>query len=237
MWSGGALAGWHFERLAAFTRRHVRAAGLVAVAGLCVGVGTYCLERLVGGESPNSASAVFQPVVVVETLAYGWGLLALGLRWSDAGAPRRRLAASGADYSFGIYLAHPLVLQGLLLLAQHTGVLAAVRRAPAVVELVVLLGICVPVVYAASWALVFVLRRTLLSLVLTGRPSTTRPRGTNQCGGEQDQAGKPGGLPPRRVPDLEPPGPPGELMRISQSPQRMTTLRAGRPDDHSAAAR
>ena len=58
---GGALAGWHFERLAAFTRRHVRVAGLVAVAGLCVGVGTYCLEWLVSGESPNSASAVFSP--------------------------------------------------------------------------------------------------------------------------------------------------------------------------------
>ncbi len=181
---GGALAGWHFERLAAFTRRHLRVAGLVVVAGLCAGVGTYCLEWLLGGESPGSASAVFQPVVVVETLAFGWGLLALGLRWSDAGAPRRRLAASCADCSFGIYLAHPLVLQGLLLLGQRAGVLALVRRAPAVVELVVLLGICVPVVYVASWALASVLRRTPLSLLFTGRPQARRmgpsraPRGS-----------------------------------------------------------
>jgi hypothetical protein len=53
-------------------------------------------------------------------------------------------------------------------------VLALVRRAPAVVELIVLLGICVPVVYAASWALAFVLRRTPLSLLFTGRPQARR---------------------------------------------------------------
>jgi poly(3-hydroxybutyrate) depolymerase/peptidoglycan/LPS O-acetylase OafA/YrhL len=164
---GGGLAAWHFERLAAFTRRHMRAAGLVAVAGLVAGVGTYCVELLLG-QTPGVASGVWQPVIVVESLAYGWGLLALGLRWSDAGAPRRRLAAAGADCSFGIYLAHPLILQGLLLIGQHTGVLEAVRRAPEVVELLALLA-CVAVVYGISWGLAFVLRRTPLSLVLTGR--------------------------------------------------------------------
>jgi poly(3-hydroxybutyrate) depolymerase/peptidoglycan/LPS O-acetylase OafA/YrhL len=185
--AGGALAGWHFERLAAFTRRHFRAAGLVALAGLCAGVGTYCVSVWVLGQNTGTATAVFQPVVVVETLAYGWGLLALGLRWSDAGAPRRRLAAAGADCSFGIYLAHPLVLQGLILLGQHTGALAWVRRAPAVAEIAVLLGICVPVVYGLAWALAWVLRRTPLSLMLTGRSMVRAQRGRRK---------QPGRLPP-----------------------------------------
>ena len=169
---GGGIAAWHFDRLAAFTRRHLRAAGLVAAAGLCAGIGTYCVELMLG-QTPNAASGVFQPVLVVETLAYGWGLLAAGLWWTDTGAPGRRLAAAGADCSFGIYLAHPLVLQGLLLAGQHTGTLAAVRRAPEVLELLALLA-CVPVVYVISWCLAFVLRRTPLSLILTGRSQVRR---------------------------------------------------------------
>ena len=166
----GALAGWHFERLAAFTRRHTRAAGLLAEAAACAGVATYCAELLIGRQQPVAASIVFQPVVVVETFGFAWGLLAAGLRWSDRGAKGRRIAANGADCSFGIYLAHPLVLQGLVLLARHVGVQQRVITAPAPVEVAVLLGVCGPVVYGASWLLSYGLRRTPLSLVLTGRP-------------------------------------------------------------------
>jgi poly(3-hydroxybutyrate) depolymerase/peptidoglycan/LPS O-acetylase OafA/YrhL len=166
----GALAGWHFERLAAFTRRHARTAGLLALAAAGAGAGTYCAELLAGGQSPVVASIVFQPVVVVETFGLGWGLLAAGLRWTDRGAKGRRIAANGSDCSFGIYLAHPLVLQGLVLLAGHVGVQRRVINAPAPVELAVLLGVCVPVVYGVSWLLTSGLRRTPLSLVLTGRP-------------------------------------------------------------------
>ena len=96
-------------------------------------------------------------------------LLAAGLLWADAGARHRRLIAAGGDCSFGIYLAHPLVLQGALLLAGATGLLTAIRDAPAAAELAALLGVGVPLVYGVSWALVFLVRRTPLSLVLTGR--------------------------------------------------------------------
>jgi peptidoglycan/LPS O-acetylase OafA/YrhL len=168
---GGAIAGWHFDSLAAFTRRHASAAsiGLVAGAGVCAGVGSYFAGVVVGGESPGTASAVFQPVVVIETLAFAWALLAAGLLWTDAGARHRRLIAAGGDCSFGIYLAHPLVLQGALLLAGAAGVLSAIRDAPAALELAALLGAGVPLVYGVSWALVFLVRRSPLSLVLTGR--------------------------------------------------------------------
>jgi poly(3-hydroxybutyrate) depolymerase/peptidoglycan/LPS O-acetylase OafA/YrhL len=172
----GALAGWHFERLAAFTRRHARTAWLLAAAAACAGVGTYCAEHLAGRQSPGVASTVFQPVVVVETFGFAWGLLAAGLRWGDRGAKGRRIAAAGADCSFGIYLVHPLVLQGMLILARHARAQQPVIHAPAPVELAVLLGICVPVVYGISWALAYVLRRTPLSLVLTGRPMRSTPK-------------------------------------------------------------
>ena len=168
---GGAIAGWHFEQICAFTRRHAsaRTVSLVAGIGVVAGLGAYFAEICLGGATPAAASAVFQPVVVVEALAFGWALLAGGLLWSDRGAPHRKFFAAGSASSFGIYLAHPLVLQGLLYVAGAVGVLAAVRGAPAVLELLALLGVAVPVVYGASWLIASAARRTPLSLLLTGR--------------------------------------------------------------------
>jgi len=168
---GGAIAGWHFEQICAFTRRHASALTVTLVAGIGVvaGLAAYFAEIYLGGATPGAASAVFQPVVVVEALAFGWALLAGGLLWSDRGAPHRKFFAAGSASSFGIYLAHPLVLQGVLYVAALTGVLSAVRGAPAVLELLALLGVAVPVVYGVSWLIASAARRTPLSLPLTGR--------------------------------------------------------------------
>jgi peptidoglycan/LPS O-acetylase OafA/YrhL len=176
---GGALAGWHFDQLRAFTVRHASAAaiGLSAGVGVVAGVGMYFAE-LAGGASPGTASAVFQPVVVIEALAFGWALLAGGLLWAERGAPHRKFFAAGSASSFGIFLAHPLVLQGLLAVASTTGVLAVVRHAPAGLEVLVLLGVAVPLIYGASWVIASAARRTPLSLMLTGREYSARKRQT-----------------------------------------------------------
>jgi poly(3-hydroxybutyrate) depolymerase/peptidoglycan/LPS O-acetylase OafA/YrhL len=168
----GALVGWHFDEIAAFTRRHGWLAVGAAVLGLCAGFGVYCFEWQVLGQSPSAASAVFQPVVVVMALAFGWALLALGLRWQDRGTPGGRLAAAGADCSFGIYLAHPLLLMGLQNVATRAGALSWLRHSPPVVELFILLLVVVPTVYAGAWILSWMIRRTPLSLALTGRKMT-----------------------------------------------------------------
>ena len=133
----GALAGWHFEALCAFTRRYLgsgwRVAG-VAAAGVAAGIGVFLIETEVYGATPANASAVFQPVVIVEALAFGWALLGAGLLWSDHGARGRKFAAAGSASSFGIYLAHPLVLQVLLLVAGSSvlgpkgGIIGAMHR-------------------------------------------------------------------------------------------------------------
>ncbi len=165
----GAIGAWHFDSFVAFTRRHAAAAGVALLAGVGVGVGSYLAEIAIGGQDPAAASAVFQPAIVVESLAFGWALFAAGLRWVGAGARHRRLISIGADSSFGIFLAHPLVLQGAVALAGATGVLAAVRSAPGALELAALLGVGLPLIYGVSGLLVFLARRTPLSLVLTGR--------------------------------------------------------------------
>jgi poly(3-hydroxybutyrate) depolymerase/peptidoglycan/LPS O-acetylase OafA/YrhL len=175
----GALAGWHFDELCAFTRRHLgngwRVAA-VAALGVAAGIGVYLIEIEVFGATPDSASAVFQPVVIFEALAFGWALLGAGLLWSDRGAPGRRFCAAGSASSFGIYLAHPLVLQGLLLVAgasflgANGGIIGALHRLRhSSIEVLVLLFIAVPIIYAVSWLLASAARRTPLSLMLTGR--------------------------------------------------------------------
>jgi peptidoglycan/LPS O-acetylase OafA/YrhL len=169
----GGLAAWHFESLAAFTRRRVRLAGPVFAAGLCAGLVSYAFG-IAAGLSPLKASAVFQPAVVVETICFGWALLAVSMYWADHGARHRRLISAGADGSFGIYLAHPLLLQGLLALAAATGVLAAVRAAPVGLQIAAVLGVAVPLVYGLAAAVVVLIRPTPLSLPLTGRRARHR---------------------------------------------------------------
>jgi surface polysaccharide O-acyltransferase-like enzyme len=168
---GGAIVGWHFERVSEVTRRYANTASVTLVAGLggAVGLGTYYGEVFGGHLSPNAASAVFQPAIVIEALCFGWALLAAGLLWADRGAPAKRFFAAGSASSFGIYLGHPLVLQFVLWLASISGFLAAVRGAGWALELLALLGLFLPVIYAGAWALASAARRTPLSLAFTGR--------------------------------------------------------------------
>ncbi len=175
----GALAGWHFERLCAVTRRVLNTgwkAASVAAIGVIAGISVFMIEVEVYNATPNNASAVFQPVVVFEALTFGWALLAAGLMWSDRGAPGRKFASAGSDSSFGIYLGHPLMLQVLLLVfgwsifGANGGLVGDLHRMThSSIEVVVLLLIVMPVVYAAAWILASVARRTPFSLALTGR--------------------------------------------------------------------
>jgi peptidoglycan/LPS O-acetylase OafA/YrhL len=183
----GAIAGWHFEQISALTRRHLgtaRRIALTAGVGVVAGIGTYLIEIYGFGATPANASAVFQPIVIVEALAFGWALLGAGLLWTDRGAPHRKFCAAGSASSFGIYLAHPLVLQGLLLVAgasflgPNGGWLGAVRRAPDGLEVVALLFVAVPIIYAIAWLIASAARRTPASLMLTGREYAAKKKGS-----------------------------------------------------------
>ena len=192
----GALAGWHFDQLCASTRRHLRSGwrvAFVAAAGVAAGIGVYLIETKVFGATPNNASAVFQPVVIFEALAFGWALLGAGLLWSDRGAPGRKFAAAGSASSFGIYLTHPLVLQVLLLVAgsRYFGTNGGLtgwlhRLSNSSLEVLILLFIAVPFIYACSWVIASAMRRTPVSLLLTGRE--WQPKRKTRIGQETDRA-------------------------------------------------
>jgi peptidoglycan/LPS O-acetylase OafA/YrhL len=166
----GGVAAWHLDDLLRWTREHTTAvlAGTTASLGLAVVV--YTLQMVVGHQPPSDASAVFQPVVVAESLGVAWAFLALGLLWTKHGQPLRHAVMTASDVSFGIYLSHPLLLQGLAAAASATGMLVALSSAATPLILLVLLGAVLPVAYLSCAAATALLRRTPLSLAFAGRP-------------------------------------------------------------------
>lgn len=170
----GAVAAWHADAFVAFTRRHVRAILGGAGAAMALSLVTYTLQLNLGGMSPNDASAVFQPVLVLESAAVAWALLATGVLWVDRGMLRKRTALALSDRSFGVYLVHPLLLTGVLSAVKAIGLTSAVEGMPAAAQLVLLLLVVVPVTYAAAAAVTGLFRSTAVSLALTGRQRSVR---------------------------------------------------------------
>lgn len=167
----GALMADHLPDLTRWVRRHRALVVMVVLAAAAAALGSYLNDVYSGYLPPLLAGQVFQPAVTVESLAAVLGLYTLGSVWAGWRRPGwlARLIASGSDASFGIYLAHPLILQALLALAAFTGLLEALTTASSRVALAVgLLGV-VPLVFVATWGLVRLARGTRLSVPLTGR--------------------------------------------------------------------
>lgn len=177
----GGVAAWHADALLAFTRRHARAILGGAAAAVAVSLATYSLQLTVGGMSPEAASAVFQPVLVLESAAMAWALLAIGVLWTDRGMPRKGAVLALSDRSFGVYLVHPLLLTGVLSAATATGLTSAVGGMPAAAQLALLLCGVVPVTYAAAALVTGLCRTTPLSLALTGRQRAARATRTRSA--------------------------------------------------------
>jgi surface polysaccharide O-acyltransferase-like enzyme len=107
------------------------------------------------------------------------GLFALGLRWADRGPNRRfrRAVRAGSDATFGVYLAHPLLLQGLLIVAAPLAARTVAGTIPSGVVLPVDLLVVVPALLVTSAIAVAWIRRTPASLYLAGRPRLRKPEG------------------------------------------------------------
>ncbi|HWE90547.1 MAG TPA: acyltransferase [Pseudonocardiaceae bacterium] len=187
----GCVAASHQDALLAWTRAHLGRVLVGCAATLALGVGVFLAQVRWGGQPILLASDVFQPVVVLESVAVTWAFLAAGLIWQDHGRPGRRAARAGADASFGVYLAHPLLLQGLLMVSATTGLTALARHQPSIVVIVVEMVVAVPVLYGLSALLATLARRTPASLPLTGRArratphrriTSNRPIGSNSGG-------------------------------------------------------
>jgi peptidoglycan/LPS O-acetylase OafA/YrhL len=186
--AGGAAA-YHADAFLAWTRARARWIYAGCTVTVAAGIAVFLIQALRFRQAPVVASDVFQPVVVAESLAIAWTFLALGLAWQHRRTPGRRLVRAASDASFGVYLAHPLLLQGLLSLSAAAGLSALAGRAPGVLVTAVSIVIVVPLLYLACAVLAEAARRTPLSLPLTGRTQRRVP-------------------PPRPAPPHEPDGQP-----------------------------
>ncbi len=159
----GAVAALHLDQVQAVVLRCRWAIAGLVVVGIVVAEVLYVLA-VHGGTPPAVAAAVFEPTTIAWFLVAVLGLYTLSLvvtaGWRPGG-PARRALAYASDRSFGIFLAHPLVLAGLLSISAGWG--------PAVGSGVTLgalyLGTVVGSVLVAD-----VLRRLPVSAALTGRP-------------------------------------------------------------------
>ena len=168
----GGIAAMHFDGLTGCVRRHARAVLVLVLGALAVDLATYALDLRVLHQGAIKAAEVFQPVVALTATAAMLGLYTLGVRWEDRGEERRGRAAlsRASDVSFGVFLVHPLLLQGLLDALTPVARPAAAGRIPSWLVLPVDFLVVIPLLYVTAAILVRVLRRTRLSLWLTGRP-------------------------------------------------------------------
>jgi len=165
----GGVAAWHLEAITAWTLAHRRLVLGGTMVSVAAAVAVFLVQRLVLGESTAAASGVFQPVVVVDSLAIAWTFFTAGVTWVEHGMPLRRVVVPLSDASFGIYLAHPLVLMGMTAIAGPLGLLSASTRAPLALVLAIVVGVIAPLAYLVGALPALLLRGTPLSLAMSGR--------------------------------------------------------------------
>lgn len=156
----GCYGALYLPRLQAALRRHPRRALLCALGlgGMALAAYAWQLRTY----SPRSAGSPIQPIMVLSSAA---AVILLGLvstRWADGPRRGEGRVETGSDISFGVYLAHPLILTVVL----SNGLAWAGHAVnPALATVVAFLAAVVGA-SMLSWAA----RRTPLALPLTGRP-------------------------------------------------------------------
>ena len=119
----------------------------------------YAIKVLVGVDIVE-ASMVFQPSLVLETLVFFVAIFALGVNWEKTGMKHKKFVTVIGMISFGIYLSHLFVLNKVKILQPNSSDAWVV---------LLTLPIAIVLVYAVSFGLTELFRRTPLSLALTGR--------------------------------------------------------------------
>lgn len=156
----GCYAAAHLDRLQGWLGRNGHRLTRVCGAGLLLGIGIYAAEAQVmpldGADSP------LQPAMMVMSFSVMAVLYRLGCRWTAGRRPLLPAVRVGGDISFGVYLAHPLIIAALVDHGLGTGGGLVPYWAATVL---VFAG-------AATGAslLAYAARRSPLSLLLTGRP-------------------------------------------------------------------
>lgn len=166
----GAQVAQHLPAVQSAATRHARGVALAAGLAVLATVAVYAHAVATGAASgEEDASSVLQPSMVLDSAGVIALLGLLSLWWAGV-CEQHRVARRAVHWcssaSFGVYLVHPLVLDGVLGLGLHG---PRPRLVPQPAASVLAWGLTL----AGSVVVVALLRRTPLSLPLTGR---SRPR-------------------------------------------------------------
>jgi peptidoglycan/LPS O-acetylase OafA/YrhL len=200
----GGVAAMHFTEFHAWLVNHWRLV-VFALLGTAVVATAMLFADVSDGETPEFAGRSMQPVTVPLSIA-AIGAFYLVSVWI-AGVDRpwsRRMVVTGTYLSFGIYLTHPAILTGLLILQKMLPGGMAYHPVPVTLAIMVL-------DFALSLAAAAVLARTPLSKALIGRPRRRRaaPPQLGAAPPQLDRAARPAPVPPPTatpapVPTIEP---------------------------------
>jgi len=165
----GCIAAWHMEAITTFARTYYKKILYAALASTIIALLSYWWQ-LNHGSWALQASQVFQPSLVIESLAATIALFAIGVRWADNGAKYKKTFLLLSDVSFGIYLCHLLILSWISYWAGRIGLFNVAANESTFAIVLFMIFIVTPLVYAISALGIAVLRLTPLSLFLAGRP-------------------------------------------------------------------
>jgi poly(3-hydroxybutyrate) depolymerase/peptidoglycan/LPS O-acetylase OafA/YrhL len=179
----GIVVGLHLDEVQAWVRDHGQLIRRIALAVPILSLLGYVVDLRLLGMDPLRAGEVFQPAVVVESVVFFALFLSIGLAVVDrAGERASAVVAAGSSSSFGVYLAHPLLIQGLVAVSGPVGLSSVLGRLPSGVAVVLVVAVFAPALFAVTTGLVVLVRRTSLSLALTGRPRAAPVPAASEAG-------------------------------------------------------
>ena len=168
----GALLVEHREELGVWIGRGPGAAMACVAGAIAVAELSYGIDVAWRHLTPARAAQPVQPAVTIAGIAALTALWAVGVWWDARPRPRwqARLVSGWSDGATGMYLMAPLLVQAALAATYLGGLLGRLPHLSELKTIVVELGCGVPVLLVLSWLLTLGLRRSPLSVVLTGRP-------------------------------------------------------------------
>ena len=157
----GCYAAVHLDAVTRFLRDRSRRLLQLSAASAVAALAVYAVQ--LGWMPPRVANQVIQPAMLLSCVAAGAVVCLVGYRWANGPRRHQRTIQILSEASFGVYLAHPLILQFLV---DYAGFGNSGQGPPAAVASILAF------VLAAGGATLISLgaRRTPLSLPLSGRP-------------------------------------------------------------------
>jgi poly(3-hydroxybutyrate) depolymerase/peptidoglycan/LPS O-acetylase OafA/YrhL len=188
----GIVVGLHLDEVLAWIGDHGRLVRRAALVAPVLSLGGYVLDLHLLGMGPLRAGEVFQPAIVVDSVAFFALFLSIGLAVVErAGGRAPAVVVTGSVSSFGVYLAHPLLIQGLVVASGAVGLSPVLARLPPGVALVLVVAVFAPALFALTTGLVVLVRCTPLALALTGRHRSGSVRAAPEAPGSRVVVGRP----------------------------------------------